>query len=75
LLRDLFWETKKALIIMLTKDKVLEAITNLPEEFSLDDLMDRLIILEKIERGLAEVAKGETVSQEEAKVKMNKWLK
>jgi predicted transcriptional regulator len=60
---------------MLTKDKVLEAITNLPEEFSLDDLMDRLIILEKIERGLAEVAKGETVSQEEAKVKMNKWLK
>ena len=60
---------------MLTKDKVLEAITNLPEEFSLDDLMDRLIILEKIERGLAEVAKGETVSQEEAKEKMNKWLK
>ena len=31
---------------MLTKDKVLEVITDLPSTFSIDDLVDRLIILE-----------------------------
>lgn len=60
---------------MLTKDKVLEAITNLPEEFSIDDLMDKLIVLEKIQQGLAEVKEGKFVGQQEAKEKMGKWLK
>lgn len=60
---------------MLTKEKVLEVITDLPEEFSIDDLVDRLIVLDKIEKGLLEVQEGKTVSHQEAKEKMNKWLK
>lgn len=60
---------------MLVKERVLETIQSLPEEFSLDELVDRLILLEKIEEGLKQVEEGKTVSQEEAKEKMKKWQK
>lgn len=60
---------------MLTKDKVLEVITDLPEEFSIDDLVDRLIVLDKIEKGLLEVKEGKVISHEDAKERMSKWLK
>ena len=60
---------------MLTREKVLKAITNLPETFSIDDLVDRLIVLDKIERALLEVKEGKVISHEEAKEKMSKWLK
>lgn len=35
---------------MLTKTIVKEQIEKFPEEFSIDELMERLILLEKIER-------------------------
>ena len=60
---------------MLVKEKVLETIRSLPDEFSLDELVDRLILLEKVSAGLQEVAEGKVVSQEEAKEKMKKWQK
>lgn len=60
---------------MLVKEKVLETILSLPEEFSLDELVERLILLEKVQIGLQQVEEGKIVSHEEAKIKMNKWLK
>lgn len=60
---------------MLVKEKVLETIRSLPDEFSLDELVDRLIFLEKINAGLQEVGEGKIVSQEEAKERMKKWQK
>lgn len=60
---------------MLKKDQVLATIQSLPEQFSMDDLFERLIILEKIERGLQEVSEGKTMSIEEAKEKIRKWQK
>ena len=58
---------------MLDKEKVLETIQSLPEEFSLDELVGRLILLEKINTGLQEVEEGKVVNQEEAKERMKKW--
>ncbi len=37
---------------MLSKEKVIEAIQSLPDEFSIDDVVERLIVLHKIETGL-----------------------
>jgi len=60
---------------MLTKEKVLETVQALPEEFSLDELVEHLIVLEKIDQGLKQVAEGKTKTTEEAKDAMQKWLK
>jgi len=60
---------------MLTKEKVLKTITEMPDTFSVDDLLDRLVLLQKIENGIAQSDAGETVSVEEAREALNKWLK
>ena len=60
---------------MLTKSKVLETVASLPEHFSLDELVERLIILEKIQIGRLQAEKGKVLSHEEAKKRLNKWRK
>ncbi len=52
---------------MITKDKAIEVIQSLPEEFSIEELMDRLILLNKIETGLRQAERGETFTTEQAK--------
>ena len=50
-----------------TKDKVLEELKKLTPDATVEDAMERLYFLAKVERGLAEAEAGETVSHEEAK--------
>ena len=54
---------------MITKDKAIEVIKSLPAEFSIEELMDRLILLNKIETGIKHATSGETYTSDEAK----KW--
>ena len=61
--------------MMLTKEKVLETVYEMPSEFSLDELVEKLIILEKIQIGLHQVKEGKTVTMEEAKQRFENWLK
>ena len=49
------------------KQKVLEAVRKLPPDATLEDAIERLILLAKIERGLAELDAGEGVEHAEAK--------
>ena len=49
------------------KATVIRALNELPKEFKLDDLMEKLLVVEKIDEGLKEAKEGKTVSHEEAK--------
>ena len=60
---------------MITKEKLLQTIQNMPEIFSLDDLLDRIVLLQKIEIGLEQSQTGQTKSTEESKEILAKWLK
>lgn len=60
---------------MVTREKVIEAVKNMPEEFSIDDLMDKLLLLNKIEIGLDQSKNGETFTAEEAKKMIKEWSK
>ena len=60
---------------MLIKENVQQIIEKMPANFSVDDLLDELFFMEKVHRGLEQSKKGETISHEEAKQKMQKWLK
>jgi predicted transcriptional regulator len=50
-----------------TKEKVLEAIQKLPADATLEDAIERLVFLAKVERGLAELDAGKGVDHTEAK--------
>ncbi len=60
---------------MLTKEMVLTSVAELPDQFSIDELVERLITIEKIEIGLEQVKKGMLLTQEEVKDKIKSWRK
>jgi predicted transcriptional regulator len=60
---------------MLTKKKIQQQLAEMPEEFSLDELIDRLIIIDKIEEGLNDTMEGRTISNDEMKKEIDSWFK
>ena len=50
-----------------TKERVLKAVRDLPENATVEDAMERLYFLAKIEEGERQADAGRTVSHEEAK--------
>lgn len=58
---------------MLTKDKVKELVDHMPESFSVDDLIGKVILLQKIEEAEAEIDSGEGIDWEDLKKEMNTW--
>ena len=53
---------------MITKSQLIQTIEDMPEKFSIDDFLDKILLLQKIEAGLNQSENGETLSTEEAKV-------
>jgi hypothetical protein len=43
---------------MLSKEKLNKTITNLPDSFTIDELIDQLIFIEKVEEGLKQSDEG-----------------
>jgi hypothetical protein len=60
---------------MLEKKKVLQTIKDLPDTFSAEEVIERIILLQKVEIGLEQSRKGETLTTSEAKARLKKWLK
>jgi len=60
---------------MLTKTKLIEQIEKFPEEFSIDELVERLILIEKVELGLKQSENGEIVSDSDLDKEIEQWFK
>ena len=56
------------------KAAVLDFASKLPDEVSIDEIIERLIIVEKIEKGRQQVKDQQVNSEDQAKEKLNKWL-
>ncbi|MFZ5863157.1 MAG: hypothetical protein ACOYXR_10000 [Nitrospirota bacterium] len=54
------------------KQKVLEAVQQLPSDATVEDAMERLYFLAKVERGLAQADAGETVPHAQAKARLTR---
>jgi hypothetical protein len=59
---------------MLSKQKVLKTVSELPDSFSLDELIDKLIFIEKIQKGMEDSLAEKINSKEEAAKRLAKWL-
>ena len=51
----------------ITRERMIEAIRELPEDASVDDAIERLVFLAKIEEGLSQLDRGEGIPHEEVK--------
>lgn len=52
--------------LTITKSDIIRAVSELPDDATLDDAFERLFVLHKIEHGLKEGEAGETMTQAEA---------
>ena len=59
---------------MITKTRLIEQLEHLPEEFTIDELIDKLILIEKIERGIKQSDNGEEISEQELDKEISKWF-
>jgi len=59
---------------MLTKEKVKKSIDRLPESFTVDQVVEELVVLDKIEKGLKEVEEGKVYTTKQVKDQLKKWL-
>jgi predicted transcriptional regulator len=60
---------------MLIKSEVISTITRFPDQFSIDDLVEKMILLDKIEQGIDSANSGRIFSEEEVDQKIEEWLK
>ncbi len=50
---------------MLTREMVLQSLAKMPEQFTVDELLERIILLSKIETGLKDIETGNTHKHDE----------
>ena len=58
----------------LTKDKVIELIRGLPDDITVDDIMEELYFKSQVDEGLAQLDRGEGIPHENVEKRMSKWL-
>lgn len=60
---------------MITKQNIIRTIESLPETFSIDEVIEKLLLLKKIQIGLEQSESGEVYSEADAKRKLKQWFK
>lgn len=51
----------------LTRDRIIEALRELPADANVEDAIERLVFLAKIEAGLAQLDRGEGIPHDEVR--------
>ena len=57
------------------RDKAIDTVRELPQEFELEELMEKLVFVEKVEKGLQQAEQGKVTSHDEVKELIKKWQK
>jgi hypothetical protein len=54
-------------------DRVLRAVETMPSDITFEEVLERISMLQKIERGWQQIAAGEGIPHDEAKRQMKRW--
>lgn len=57
------------------KDSVISMVKSLPEDTTIEDIMEHLYVQQKILKGQKQLRDGHSYTHEEAKELLEKWLK
>jgi predicted transcriptional regulator len=60
---------------MLTKEKVKKTIERLPDNFTVDQVVEELVVLNKIEEGLKDIEEGRVFTTDQVNQELKAWLK
>lgn len=57
------------------REEIINALQQLPEDAGLEEAMEQLYLLHKVERGIQEADAGQTVPIEEVRRQVAQWFK
>ena len=60
---------------MILKKQLIEAIENMPNESSTEDLIERIIFIQKIEQGNTDVQQNNVVNEDKIDYLIDEWSK
>ena len=60
---------------MITKTQIFHSLDKLPENLTIDQVINHLIFVDKVQKGLNDSHDGNIYSKEETKKMLNRWLK
>lgn len=60
---------------MITKEQIKKHLETFPEEFSIDELIEKLLFIEKLEKRIQESNSNKVISDESLKTDMREWFK
>ena len=58
---------------MLKKSQIIDSIESMPDQIEIEDLLERLVLIHKIQIGLEQVERGEVVPHSEVKKELERW--
>ena len=59
---------------MTAKDEILELMKHIPDNLTVDEVLEQLQLLYDVHEGLEDAERGETVLHEEARRMLDEWL-
>ena len=57
----------------MTKTVVQESLEKMPDEFPVEELIERLLFVQSVQEGLLQSERGETIPLEEVRQRLRKW--
>lgn len=59
----------------MNKEKLISTISDMPQDFELEVLMERLVFIEKVEKGIEQLNSGNTLTHDQVKQRVKQWSK
>ena len=59
---------------MTAKDEILALLEQLPDDTTIEDALEKLIILYKVQQGLEQLDNGDGIPHDEAKRRICQWV-
>ena len=60
---------------MIDKQRILDVLEKMPQDISLDDLLDKLLFMQKVEQGRTQSKSGNIISDHDLDNHLPEWLK
>ncbi|HBC02909.1 MAG TPA: hypothetical protein PKH16_06095 [Aequorivita sp.] len=60
---------------MITKSFLKKQIENFPDEFTIEELIERFIFIDKLEKRIEKSKQNDTISEAELETEMQQWFK
>ena len=59
----------------MTKEALIKVVNDLPNDFDMEEFLDKLIFMAKVEKGIEQIKEGKVTSFEEVKRISKTWSK